>query len=132
MHELSISSAIVDTALRHAAGRKVNAVHVHVGALRQVVPSSLEFYFEITARDTLCEGAELDLTLIDALMRCRECAGEWDPSPEPLLDGDPAATLPRFRCPSCDAAGAEVCEGNELLVDSIDVEEIVQPSPTAG
>ena len=78
MHELSVSSAIVDTAIRHARGRKVNAVHVQVGSLRQVVPSSLEFYFGITSRDTVCDGAELDLDLIrgaDALRRVRARVG---------------------------------------------------------
>ena len=60
MHELSVSAAVVDTAVRHAAGRKVTHVHLRVGALRQVVPDSLAFYFEIVARDTLCEGAALD------------------------------------------------------------------------
>lgn len=123
MHELSVASAIVDTAIRHARGRRVSVVHVQVGSLRQVVPSSLEFYFGITSRDTVCADADLDLELIDALMRCAECEHEWDPAPEPLYEGDPAALLPQFRCPECDAAGAEVLAGNELLVDSIDVSE---------
>jgi hydrogenase nickel incorporation protein HypA/HybF len=131
MHELAISSAIVDTVIRHARGRKVGAVHLQVGALRQVVPGSLSFYFEITGRDTVCEGAELDLELISALMRCRDCGGTWDPAPEPLHDGDPAAILPQFRCPDCGAAGAEVLAGNELLVDSIDVSE-AEPAALTG
>jgi hydrogenase nickel incorporation protein HypA/HybF len=126
MHELSVSSAIVDTVIRHARGRKVGVVHLRVGTLRQVVPESLDFYFGIVSRDTICADADLDLELIAALMRCRECDHEWDPAPEPTHEGDPAALLPRFRCPACDAAGAEVLAGDELLVDSIDVEE---PAP---
>jgi hydrogenase nickel incorporation protein HypA/HybF len=133
MHELSISSAIIETAIRHAAGRKVTVVHVRVGALRQVVPSSLEFYFGIAGRDTLCEDAELDLELVRALLRCPRCANEWDPEPAPLLEGDPdpALLLPRFRCPGCDSAGAEVLAGEELMVDSIDV-ETAAPEATAS
>lgn len=122
MHELSVSSAIVETVIRHAEGRRVNTVHLQVGTLRQVVPESLDFYFAVASRDTLCEGAELDVDLVDALMRCRQCGCEWDPAPEPLHSGDPAAALPRFRCPACEAAGAEVLAGNDLLIDSIDVE----------
>ncbi len=129
MHELAISSAIVDTVIRHAAGRTVSVVHLQLGALRQVVPESLAFYFEVTGRDTVCEGAELDLELINALMRCRECSHEWDPAPSPLHEGDPAALLPQFRCPTCAAAGAEVLAGDELLVDSIDVSD---PVPIAA
>jgi len=38
MHELSLASAVIDTATRHADGRHVSAVHLRVGHLRQVVP----------------------------------------------------------------------------------------------
>jgi hydrogenase nickel incorporation protein HypA/HybF len=122
MHELSVSSAIVETVLRHAGGRRVSTVHLQVGSLRQVVPESLDFYFGVASRDTLCEGADLDMRVVDALMRCTQCGREWDPAPEPVHSGDPAAMLPRFRCPDCQAAGAEVLAGNDLLIDSIDVE----------
>ena len=49
MHELSISSAVVETAIAHCGGRRVSVVSVRVGHLRQVVPDSLRFYFEIVA-----------------------------------------------------------------------------------
>ncbi len=112
MHELSISSAIVDTALRHAGGRPVTAVQMRVGALRQVVPESLDFYFEIVARDTPCEGATLELEIVPALMSCQVCGCEWDPAPEPELGHEPlTAVLPTFRCPGCELAGAQVVRG---------------------
>ena len=59
MHELSVSSAIVDTVVRHAEGRRVTAVRVRLGRLRQVVPGSLAFYFELVSRETVCYGARL-------------------------------------------------------------------------
>jgi len=125
MHELSVSSAIVDTALKHAAGRPVTVVDLRLGKLRQVVPSSLTFYFEIVSRDTLCEGARLEVEFVDALMACRECGHEWDPEPKPehgeLVGGE--LLLPQFRCPQCETAGAEVLKGNELMVESIEVNE---------
>ena len=74
MHELSLSSAVLDTALRHADGRKVNQVDLTVGALRQVVPASLEFYWGIVTRDTDCEGATLAMTHVEALLACGACA----------------------------------------------------------
>ena len=124
MHELSVSSAVVDTALRHASGRKVTVVSLRLGKLRQVVPRSLSFYFEIVGRDTLCEGAKLELELIDALMSCASCGLEWDPEPQPehgsLVGGE--LLMPQFRCPRCEAAGAVVLRGNELEVESIEIE----------
>jgi hydrogenase nickel incorporation protein HypA/HybF len=110
VHELSVSSAIVDTVLRHAAGRRVTGVHVRIGALRQVVPESLSFYLGIVSRETLCEGAEFEQELVGARLRCDECETEW------------AADAPAFRCPGCAGAQVTVLSGNELLVESIDVE----------
>jgi hydrogenase nickel incorporation protein HypA/HybF len=133
MHELSISSAIVDTALRHAGGRRVTLVELRVGALRQVVPESLGFYFEIVGRDTLCEGARLSQEVVPAWMRCGLCGCEWDPAPEPLAGHDAMAPLlPTFRCPACELAGGEVVRGNELEVDSIEVADGAADDATDG
>jgi hydrogenase nickel incorporation protein HypA/HybF len=111
MHELSVAGAVVDTAVRHAAGRPIELVSVRVGRLRQVVPDSLRFYFEIVARDTLCERARLELTEVELRLRCGECRGEWEPE-EPL-----------FRCPRCPSANVTVIAGEELEVDYIEVTE---------
>jgi hydrogenase nickel incorporation protein HypA/HybF len=111
VHELSISSAILDTALRHADGRRVTAVQLRVGALRQVVPDSLELYFEIVSRDTPCEGARLELELVAARLACEPCAREWE------------VQLPAFRCPTCGGADVKVVAGSELEVESIEVNE---------
>jgi hydrogenase nickel incorporation protein HypA/HybF len=125
VHELSISSAIVDTALRHAGDRRVTQVEVKVGALRQVVPESLAFYFEIVSRDTACAGAALELELIAGWMRCPACGHEWDPAPEPAAGHEALApVLPAFRCPACECPDAEIVHGDELEVESIEVEAI--------
>lgn len=110
MHELSVSTAIVDTAIRHAAGRRVTNVHVMVGRLRQVVPSSLAFYWDFVTRETVCEGSSLEQELVPARLRCERCAWSWE------------VEEPAFRCPACDGAGVEILQGNELQVQSIDVE----------
>ena len=112
MHELALSRAIVDTVVRHSEGRRVSSVEMRVGTLRQVVPGSLAFYFEIVSRDTVCEGAHLDLELVTALLECPGCGETWDP----------LSSVPTFRCPSC-ATGGEVVRGDEFEVESITVEK---------
>ena len=108
MHELSISSAIVDTALRHAGGRRVTLVELRVGALRQVVPESLGFYFEIVGRDTALRGRRASSQeIVPAWMRCGVCGCEWDPAPEPLAGHERAGaaaadvSLPGVRAGRC-------------------------------
>lgn len=111
MHEFSLSSAVVDTAVRHAAGRRVSVVNLRVGRLRQVIPDTLEFYFEFVARDSVCEGARLEQEVIEARLRCRPCGFEW------------AIDIPAFRCPTCGGSDVEIASGNEFEVESIEVEE---------
>ncbi|HSO99471.1 MAG TPA: hydrogenase maturation nickel metallochaperone HypA [Solirubrobacteraceae bacterium] len=117
MHELSLSSAIVNTAVKHAGGRPVRAVHLRVGRLRQVVPDTLEFYFAFVARDSVCEGARLEQEVIDAWLRCRPCEREW------------TVEIPAFRCPTCGGGEVEIARGNEFSVESIEIEEVLCTAP---
>jgi hydrogenase nickel incorporation protein HypA/HybF len=112
MHELSLSSAIVNTVEKHAAGRPVSVVNMRIGALRQVVPDTLEFYFGFVSKGTVCEGARLEQELVPARLRCAACAREWE------------IELPVFMCPTCGPRGrVEVASGDEFEVESIEVEE---------
>jgi len=105
-----VSSAIVDTAVRHAGGKPVAVVTARIGHLRQVVPDSLRFYWGVVTRETLCERARLDLELIPAWLECRACELTWK--------ADAAA----FRCPSCTSGDITVLSGEELEVESIELE----------
>ncbi|HXB16770.1 MAG TPA: hydrogenase maturation nickel metallochaperone HypA [Solirubrobacteraceae bacterium] len=111
MHELALSGAVLNTVLKHAEDRRVTLVSLRVGRLRQVVPDSLEFYFELVARDTPCEGARLEQELVDARLRCEPCEYEWE------------IEIPAFRCPLCGGGEVAVSSGNEFEVESIEVEE---------
>jgi hydrogenase nickel incorporation protein HypA/HybF len=111
MHELSLAEAIVAIADRHADGRAVRRVEVSVGHLRQVVPSALAFAFELVAQGTAVDGAELVLTEVGAAGRCRACGAES------RLDGFPLA------CRACGGLDVEVTAGEELQVESLDLEE---------
>jgi hydrogenase nickel incorporation protein HypA/HybF len=116
MHELSIADAVVTIASRHAAGRRVTRVDVKVGHLRQVVPDSLTFAFELVAARTELEGAELVIEEVPATVRCRPCAAE--------------TTLQQFpaHCTACGSFDVELEGGDELLVDSIELEDALTPT----
>jgi hydrogenase nickel incorporation protein HypA/HybF len=111
VHELSLSSAIVNTVVKHADGRRVTLVELRVGKLRQVIPDTLEFYFEFVARGTVCEGARLEQQVIDARLSCNSCGHEW------------AIEIPAFRCPECSSSDVVIASGNEFEVEAIEVEE---------
>ena len=117
MHELSLSSAVVNTVVKHADDRPVSVVTMRIGRLRQVVPDTLEFYFGFVARGTVCEGARLEQEVVAARLRCGACEREWE------ID------FPDFRCPTCGRADVEVIAGNEFEVESIEVEEAACTAP---
>jgi hydrogenase nickel incorporation protein HypA/HybF len=113
MHELALAAAVIDIAGTHAAGRRVTGVHVKVGHLRQVVPSALEFCFELTTAGTPMAGARLEIDQVPAAGACRGCGRESE------LDGFPLA------CSACGSLDVEVIRGEELLVDSLELEDEV-------
>ncbi len=110
MHELSIAQAIVDVAGRNAGDGRVTRVYVQVGRLRQVVPSALEFSFELCAHGTTVEGAALELEEVPVGVRCRSCGAGSEPAGFPLS------------CGSCGGLSVEVVQGEELLVESLELE----------
>jgi hydrogenase nickel incorporation protein HypA/HybF len=111
LHELSIAQSVVEIATRHARGRRVTKVYLKVGYLRQVVPSALAFSFELVSRDTPVEDAELELEEVPATGKCRGCAAEN------RLESFP------FRCRRCGGLDVELLAGEELYVESLEMEE---------
>ena len=109
MHELSLAEAVVEIAARHAAGRPVRTVELRVGDLRQVVPTALEFAFELLSSGTALEGAELVIENVPARGRCRACAVETTMRTFPL------------QCSACGGLDLEVIAGEELLVDALEL-----------
>lgn len=111
MHELSIAESVVRIASRQADGRRVTKVRMKVGHLRQVVPSALAFGFELLAEGTPVEGAELEMEQVPAEGTCRVCGTES------RLDSFP------LQCLGCGGFDLEVLRGEELLVESLELEE---------
>lgn len=111
MHELSIAAAVVEIAVEHACGRRVSGVHVKIGHLRQVVPSALSFSFELVAQGTSVEGARLEIESVPAQGLCRQCAARTVMEAFPLL------------CSQCGGMDLEILAGEELLVESLNLEE---------
>jgi hydrogenase nickel incorporation protein HypA/HybF len=113
MHELSIAEAVVAIAARHAGERRVVRVEVRLGHLRQVVPQALEFAFGLVAEGTPVEGAELVMEIVPAAGTCRACGTQSELPGFPLL------------CAACGSADLELTQGQELLVDALELDDPV-------
>jgi hydrogenase nickel incorporation protein HypA/HybF len=113
MHELPITQSILDIALRHAEkaeARRITAINLVIGKLSSAVDDSIQFYWDIYSAGTIAEGAKLNFERIPAEMRCFDCGTTFEPTPD------------TFACPACQGQRVKVVKGDELRVDSIDVE----------
>jgi hydrogenase nickel incorporation protein HypA/HybF len=107
MHELSIAMAVVEACSQHAAGARILRVRVEVGQLAAVLADSLRFCFEVCAKDTVAEGAELVILEIPGRAVCKVC-GEMC-----------MLSTPFGRC-NC-GGRLRIVAGEELRVKDIDV-----------
>lgn len=120
MHELSIAQAILHTVEQRAGGRSVRRVDVRIGHLRQVVPDSLAFAWEMVTTDTLHEGCVLEIEHVPAVVRCRACAA------------DTTLDWPILVCGSCESHDVELVSGEEFQLVSLDVADGVEPADVVG
>lgn len=111
MHEMSITQGIIDLCLEHAGGRRVCSLDVEIGELSSAVPESIEFCFEACSRETLLEGARLNIIRVPGLGMCMECGKE---TPLSELYGS---------CRHCDSNRVTIVAGEELRVREIEVDD---------
>lgn len=113
MHELAITQSLLDLAVRHATAARatrVTGVTVVVGQLASLVDDSVQFYWDIVAQDTLCQGARLHFIRLPAEFECQQCAHRY-----PLAGALSA-------CPQCASPNVRVVQGEELRLESLDIE----------
>ncbi|MDR3541492.1 MAG: hydrogenase maturation nickel metallochaperone HypA [Desulfosporosinus sp.] len=113
MHELSLMGGVfevIEQTLSLHKVKRVLQVKLKVGALTNAEPEALDMAFEAYSKDTLCEGAELIVERVPVRGRCRNC--QYVFTVETMF----------FLCPNCQNTGIEVIQGEELLLESLEVE----------
>jgi hydrogenase nickel incorporation protein HypA/HybF len=112
VHELSLCGSIASIVERHAAGRSVSVIHLQIGQLRQVVPDTLVYCWELVSEGTPLAGSRIDVEAIPARIRCRACD-------QVAEVGD----LPVFACRECGSTGTEIVSGEEFMITSLELGE---------
>ena len=113
MHEFSIIENIFKTIKEVAEKeklKKITKVSLVIGGLRQIVPDVFEFAFQITSKDTLAEGAVLDIEKIPVEVRCKNCS-EISPVEDHI-----------FFCHHCQSTQVNIVKGKELYIKSLEGE----------
>ncbi len=113
MHEMTLMGGVfdvIDSTLSQHTVEKVTQVKLKIGRLTNAEPEALVFAFEAYSKGTICEGAELLVEIIPVRGQCHDCGEEF--LLEELL----------FLCPNCKNPGIKVIQGDELLLESLEVE----------
>lgn len=113
MHEMSVTQSLLQIAIKHAQqvnARRITDLHIVMGELSSMVDDSIQFYWEIIAKDTIAEKATLHFRRIPAELQCMACFTKYTPQAGELI------------CPQCGGVGARIIAGEEFSLEAIDVE----------
>jgi hydrogenase nickel incorporation protein HypA/HybF len=113
VHELSVTQSVLEIALRHAArakARRICGLHLVIGELSTIVDDSVGFYWDMISRGTIAQGAELHFRRLPAQLLCLDCDHSYQPPKDALA------------CPQCGGRHVRVVGGDQLQLESIDIE----------
>jgi len=113
MHELPITKRIIEIAEAHAAAQKSEAVtriSLVVGARSGIVVDSILLYFDLIAKGTKCENAEICVEYVKPMLKCKACGR--------LFERKPFCFVCTFD--GCNGEGEPTEIGTEFIVKSIE------------
>ena len=110
MHELVLTQNILNLALKHAGLRQIKHVNLSIGEFSDEREEAIRFHWEEAARGTPAQGAEVHFRRVEAEMKCLACKLVFHPNDENSL------------CPSCGSHRLQLLSGDDVQLESIDVE----------
>ena len=81
MHELYLAQSILNIVQEYAARQhfsKVNSILLSFGRLSCIESKSLQFAFEVQAKNTSAENASLEFQILPAVIHCFFCAKDLE------------------------------------------------------
>ncbi len=114
MHELSVMSSILDIVRERAnknGANKVIRINLRIGTLSDIIPEWAQTYFDMLSKDTVADGARLDIERVPVSVKCPACghvqtfdAKDW-----------------KFQCVRCESPDIELLSGREFFITSIEI-----------
>ncbi len=110
MHELPVVLDIVRIVEEEASKRgfkEIAQIDLVIGELSSVMDESVQMYFELMAKNSICAGAKLVFEFRPAMLKCSACGNEF-----------PHAQS--FECPACGGDSVLITgTGREFYIRSI-------------
>ena len=113
MHELALAESvlrIIEDAARRDGFRRVRTVWLEIGELSSVEPEAMSFCFESVAKQSVAEGARLEIVSTKGSAWCVDCAETV------------AISAAGDACPRCGGYRLQVTGGAEMRVKELEVE----------
>ena len=113
MHELALAESVlqlIDDAAQANGFHRVRRIVLEIGQLAAVDAAAMRFCFDAVVRETIADGAILEIEEIPGSGWCADCAAIV-----PMHDFVAA-------CPRCGSFGVQSRSGRELRLKTLEVE----------
>jgi hydrogenase nickel incorporation protein HypA/HybF len=112
MHEMSLAEGVlhlIEEAAREQKFERVSAVWLEIGQLSGVEVDAMSFCFDVVTRDSIADGARLEIVCLPGTGWCMKCAKTV---PMAEVFGE---------CPECGGHQMQVTGGTEMRVRELEV-----------
>ena len=116
MHEWTICKAIIKQLEQQATNKhftQVKKIILKLGELSCIDPNVLSFNFSLASQQTVAEQAVLEFVTVASLAKCLACLQTY------------SANTIHTVCPMCGSVETQLIQGQELIIQSIEVEPCV-------
>lgn len=115
MHEMGIAQQLAKIAMdaipRDLEEPKVQIINLKIGQLAAVVENTLKTCFAIVAKDSVLEGAEINIESVPVSVYCQKCETSCE------------VEISDFTCPECEGGDVVIETGREIQIVSIEFDE---------
>ena len=118
MHEASLVESLlrqVVSLMQEHGAQRVHTIRVCVGEFSGVEPELFRSAYELLVDDSPARGAALELRTVPLRARCSACHQEF--SVQQFC----------FQCPACECRQVDTIQGEDLLLESVALEDLNTP-----
>ena len=122
MHELAVAQALVEqveAVIDQHGATQASSIRVRIGPMAGVVPDLLAHAFPLAAAGSRLEHAKLEFAHAAINVRCETCGAESE------------AAMNRLLCGTCGDWHTQVVSGDELLLESVELETAPSLAPNS-
>ena len=112
MHEVSLMEQTIEIALKWAQEQDAHTIHrfkMRIGKMSGVVPSALNFAFDVVTQGTIAENATLEIETVPLICYCDSC--QMDFEADDII----------YQCPLCGNISYKVKSGQEIELTSLEI-----------